>query len=774
MMSPVRELRVVLDHPQDLSPVSSSLSPNEVKLHRHRARRSTPSDPKQSKELRNLVINMKTEPGPSKAPEFKRLTRASLKTPPDPPTNQKTRSGKRGRPLKSSIKRESIMEIKQEPNPDNPNGINNANPNGINNVNPNGINNANDNQRNDMNDNQNNDLNDQPLQKRRRFRSPAIVDLTAPSTLEIKREDLLNPNLLELSDLQTDTSVEFLQLNNAFLERTDSSANETLEASINNENDQNMSNKRIDMSLNETEEISLIDDNSFFDSADVENMIKVHVITIDEGEETSKASLKSRNEHVDHAEGSGNPVASLKSSGNTDNIDDADGSANAASLKSSDNNERFDDIDGSGKLASFKSSDNTEHIDIDNTEHIDDIDDADNPAPSKSGDLQQSKATSGEIQKSSKPEANKMKCLNDIISEVFDIKLPESEERMYFTMQHLIDEYKQDKIKRDFRREMERKKYERAVQGNIQGIKLLLNRMTKKKIMMDQTTQTESSEVPNPFAKPEVDQKLNPPEVDQNLNPPAVDQKLNPPEVDQKLTPSPEVELNPSKVEDSKLEGLGVVPEESPASSDLPAGDLTGMIVLDSVDASHDHQSSVFQRLGDKSPVNKDNHQYLMESPENPSPGPLKFIELQRELVERHNRDSNIVITGFRCPKNRVEADVSEYLWKQMGVNAGVVRIMKIGHALVVTVASHIIKKQVLKRRGITQRSNVRIYSDYTGRERKVQKWLEAEERRRKKLGQNARAAYGKIMVDGIWWFWDEFQGRLCRKRFRPDLVHMQ
>uniref|UniRef100_A0A0C9QW96 Uncharacterized protein n=1 Tax=Fopius arisanus TaxID=64838 RepID=A0A0C9QW96_9HYME len=336
------------------------------------------------------------------------------------------------------------------------------------------------------------------------------------------------------------------------------------------------------------------------------------------------------------------------------------------------------------------------------------------------------------------PREKKMKCLNEIISDVFDLKLPEIEERNYVLLKQVLEEYKREKKSKFAKSEAQKKKYEKAVSRNLQGIKLILKKMNRRQKMVDKGTQTSGEPL----------EELKDPEVD------------------------PVPDANPT--EEGTVVANTEPPEEIQQASDVPAGDLAGMIILDSVDSSNDHQGSVFQRLGYRTEessgaVAKEVHS-LVENPENPSPCPLSLVELQREMIERHHKGCNIVMTGFRSSWKRLEDDINEFIWRIMGVNAEVNKVLVVGNTLVVTVGSHIIKKQILRNRWYARLTQVRIVSDYTGREKKVQQFLEAEEKLRNKAGGKVKAAYGKIRIDGVWWHWDELEGRLTRSPFRPDL----
>uniref|UniRef100_A0A6V7K5H5 Uncharacterized protein n=1 Tax=Bracon brevicornis TaxID=1563983 RepID=A0A6V7K5H5_9HYME len=455
----------------------------------------------------------------------------------------------------------------------------------------------------------------------------------------------------------------------------------------------------------------------------------------------------------------------------------------------------------------------------------------------------------------------RMKSLDEIISDVFDKKLPEIDKGLHFIVNQTMNERRRIERRRLLTIENRRRKFERMMVNNLMGIKIWLKQLQRKTTMADAATQTDDfcddSGADSSFSSLalKIDEDVEGEDYVLDL----VSEKMedsgnlvekggdngissvnevsngvncineipggnNPNEVpshDNNFTENfttlsnAPLELNPDKsflkiksamevsdrndlqgrTSDDEVEILYVrspkkvpikmspdhhhhQPEKPLENSKETSFEVSGISQsLDvSVGSPNDFSHSIFQRLGDRlePPVTS---RSPIKAPEkfvdNPPPEPLTNNELQRELIERHNRAKNFVITGFRHTKNPAE-ELSRFIWVKMKISADIKGVIRSGNKLVATVGSAEVQRMIIAKKGTLRGTSVYFEADYTGRELKVQTWLEKEAARKKKTGRIVRLGYQKIKIDSQWWFWNEIEGRLSRSLFRPEMIPMQ
>ncbi|XP_018397084.1 PREDICTED: golgin subfamily A member 6-like protein 6 [Cyphomyrmex costatus] len=151
----------------------------------------------------------------------------------------------------------------------------------------------------------------------------------------------------------------------------------------------------------------------------------------------------------------------------------------------------------------------------------------------------------------------------------------------------------------------------------------------------------------------------------------------------------------------------------------------------------------------------------------------VKELEKYKLEQEKKERRCNIVIKGAEVENKPVRQAVKEVLEK-IGEekNVNVIDAFKIRNEIIVAKISSTEEKSVIMRnRAKLRGTNVYIDDDLTKYERERQSRLRVWANDRRKDGMNARVKYGKVVMNGKEYVWDDCEKRMREKGFQEVLT---
>lgn len=151
----------------------------------------------------------------------------------------------------------------------------------------------------------------------------------------------------------------------------------------------------------------------------------------------------------------------------------------------------------------------------------------------------------------------------------------------------------------------------------------------------------------------------------------------------------------------------------------------------------------------------------------------VKELEKYRLEQEKKERRCNIVIKGAEAedkPARQAVKEVLEKIGKEKNVN--VVDAFKIRNGIIVAKISSIEEKSaIMRNRAKLRGTNVYIDDDLMKYERERQNRLRVWANEKRKDGMNVRVKYGKVVMNGKEYVWDECDKRMREKGFQEVLT---
>ncbi|KMQ84726.1 hypothetical protein RF55_17243 [Lasius niger] len=140
----------------------------------------------------------------------------------------------------------------------------------------------------------------------------------------------------------------------------------------------------------------------------------------------------------------------------------------------------------------------------------------------------------------------------------------------------------------------------------------------------------------------------------------------------------------------------------------------------------------------------------------------MKEVERKLEMKEREERRKNIVLRGIKGGGEVMENEV-EGIMKEVGVVTDLKGIKRIGEGkegeggiVIVRMRDLGQKKELMIKKNKLRERGIRVEDNMTWRERKMKWKLEDIARQERGKGKRVWTSYGKLQIEGKWWFWDE------------------
>lgn len=138
----------------------------------------------------------------------------------------------------------------------------------------------------------------------------------------------------------------------------------------------------------------------------------------------------------------------------------------------------------------------------------------------------------------------------------------------------------------------------------------------------------------------------------------------------------------------------------------------------------------------------------------------VKKMEWKAEIDEKQLRRRNLMFKGVKGGEGNLKKRVAN-ISREIGVEIEIEELRSVkmgredrGELVTVKVRSKENKRKIRENKGKLKGRDIWIEEDLTFRARKI-RWILrrfAEEKRKKAL----RVGYGKVWLEGIWWFWNE------------------
>jgi len=145
----------------------------------------------------------------------------------------------------------------------------------------------------------------------------------------------------------------------------------------------------------------------------------------------------------------------------------------------------------------------------------------------------------------------------------------------------------------------------------------------------------------------------------------------------------------------------------------------------------------------------------------------VKKMEERWEWRERKERRRRVVIKGYKTGGKEVRSKVDDIL-KKIGAEVGVEEVREVktgreeqGGFAVVSFRTEGEKREVMKKKGGLKGEGVWIEDDLTWKERQVRWKIREMAKEEESKGAKVWVGENKVMVNGVWWFWDEEGGGL-------------
>ena len=140
----------------------------------------------------------------------------------------------------------------------------------------------------------------------------------------------------------------------------------------------------------------------------------------------------------------------------------------------------------------------------------------------------------------------------------------------------------------------------------------------------------------------------------------------------------------------------------------------------------------------------------------------VQEVERKLEMKEREGKRKNVIIKGVGREGTAMQR--AKEILAIVGIKGGIEGAKELGGGrqerkevmLEVRMENMEAKREVMRNKGKLRGRKERLEDDLTWKERKMQWRLRRLGEEEEAKGKRVRVSYGKIVVDGITWFWDE------------------
>jgi len=140
----------------------------------------------------------------------------------------------------------------------------------------------------------------------------------------------------------------------------------------------------------------------------------------------------------------------------------------------------------------------------------------------------------------------------------------------------------------------------------------------------------------------------------------------------------------------------------------------------------------------------------------------VRKMEERWEWRERKERRRRVVIKGYKLGGKEVRSKVEDIL-KKIGAEVGVEEVREVktgreeqGGFAVVSFRTEGEKREVMRKKGGLRGEGVWIEDDLTWKERQVRWRIREVAKEEESKGAKVWVGENRVMINGVWWFWDE------------------
>lgn len=157
-----------------------------------------------------------------------------------------------------------------------------------------------------------------------------------------------------------------------------------------------------------------------------------------------------------------------------------------------------------------------------------------------------------------------------------------------------------------------------------------------------------------------------------------------------------------------------------------------------------------------------------------------KMGEMERKMEqwERKERKNNIIVNGLKISGMDPKKKIEELVEKELGIKVEIKEAYRLGKdekksMFLAKIGSWEEKEQIMRAKknlakpGKKKEDMVYINDDLTVRERNIQKEISAKAKEERDKGKKVKIGYGKLIIDGTAWKWNEKEKKLLEKNFR-------
>lgn len=140
----------------------------------------------------------------------------------------------------------------------------------------------------------------------------------------------------------------------------------------------------------------------------------------------------------------------------------------------------------------------------------------------------------------------------------------------------------------------------------------------------------------------------------------------------------------------------------------------------------------------------------------------LKDLNYKMEAMDKKSRENNIVITGVDVGTEDgkgIKEMMAKFIKEHLDLNVEIKKGHKIGtKRCLLELSKYEDKSNILKKKWKLKKNETKtvfINEDKTKKEREVERNIRKRASEEREQGRYVKISHGKLIVDGIWWKWD-------------------